>query len=724
MGTDPKEAKSIIYIDTGGTFSDCVFIEEDGSITSGKAPTTPENLAECFINCLEATAKSANITLKEMLSQTGTLGFGTTAGTNALLVRLVEPKLGMITTKGLEDVVHMMRAFGRVAGLFVAQQMHMSQTDKPKPLIEKRYIKGVEERIDSRGEVVIPLRDEEVKRAVKALVDDKVEGIAVCLLWSFINNKHEQRIKEIIKEMTPDMPVSLSSEIAPLMREYPRFNSAIINLYVGKPIKKLFDQVTSKLKELSYKNPLLVMQASGGLSRSEVIHPVSTLQSGPVGGLVGVDFMKKLYGFENAIGTDMGGTSFDISLLPKSGPEYVKKPVVARFNTSTPMIETISIGAGGGSIARVDPISKRLTVGPQGAGSDPGPVSYKRGGVDPTVTDADLVMNRIDPNYFLGGKMKLYRELALEAIEKKIAEPLGFDVYGAAQAICNIVDDSMGYQLRLHIRERGMDPQKFALLSFGGAGPTHCAGYVTGLNFMKVIIPTYAAVFSAFGASTADIAHRYQASPNIVIPSVPYSAATLRFEIDSLDQIPAWAIERYNDTFNRLINEAYKDMENEGFKREDVSFRFEVEMRYGGQLWEQIIHTDIGCIEKIEDLRSLLTAYEDHYERAYGFAALYPRAGFEIITLVVSATVSVPNPKITKKKLEDKNPKAAYKGKRDVYFRDHFEETKIYDMRKLKAGNFIEGPAIIEGVDTNVVIPLKFTLETDEYINMVLTELS
>jgi len=722
MQEEQKDGKGIIYIDTGGTFSDCVYIREDGLVFTGKAATTPDDLAECFMGCLQATAEAAGLGLEEMLSQTGTLGFATTAGTNALLVRSVEPRLGLITTKGLEDVVHIMRAFGRVAGLFVAEQMHMSQTDKPKPLIEKRYIKGVQERIDSRGEVVIPLDLGEVRKAVKELVDEKVEGIVVSFLWSFLNPEHEQKVKEIIKELAPDMPCSIGSEIAPLMREYPRTNSAIIDLYVGKPIRELFRQVTSKIKELGYKKPLLVMQASGGLSRSEVINPVSTLQSGPVGGLVGVEFMKRLYGFENAIGADMGGTSFDLSILPNTGPEYVRDPVVARFNMATPMIETISIGAGGGSIARIDPISKRLVVGPQGAGSDPGPVSYKRGGLDPTVTDADLVMNRIDPRHFLGGRMKLDRKLALEVIEKKIGDPLGLDVYEAAQAICDIVDDAMSYQLRYHIRERGMNPQKFALIAFGGAGPTHCAGFAKGINFMKIIIPRYASVFSAFGASTADIAHRYQASPNIVVPSVPFSSFTLRFEIQSLDQVPAWAIKRYNDTFERLINRAYSDMQDEGFRPEDVRLNFEVQMRYGGQLWEQIIYTDVSHISTIEDLRSLLRAFEDYYENTYGFAAMYPQSGFEIINLVVNSAVSVPKPSI-KKSVLDKDLSTAYKGKRDVYFNGRFEETRIYDMTKLKAGNFIEGPAIAEGVDTTVVVPPGFTLEVDEFLNMILTEL-
>jgi N-methylhydantoinase A/oxoprolinase/acetone carboxylase beta subunit len=338
------------------------------------------------------------------------------------------------------------------------------------------------------------------------------------------------------------------------------------------------------------------------------------------------------------------------------------------------------------------------------------------------VTDADLIMNRIDPHYFLGGKMELSREKAEAVIRKEIAEPMGIDVYEASQAICNIVDDAMGYMLRLNLRERGLDPQKFAFICFGGAGPTHCAGLIRDINFMRVIIPRYASVFSAFGASTADIAHRYEASPNIVVHSVPYSSSTLRFNIDALDQIPAWAIERYNDTFERLILEAYSQMDDEGFKRENVSLSLEVQMRYGGQLWEQVIYTDVGHIAAVEDLQSLLTAYENHYEKAYGFASMYPQGGFEIISLVLNATVNVPKPTIAKARLQNSNPFAAYKGKRDVYFKDRFEEAGIYDMAKLKAGHFLEGPSIAEGVDTNVVIPPGFALGMDEYSNMILTK--
>ncbi len=511
-----EKEEYLIYIDTGGTFSDAVVVSANGEYITGKSPTTPEKLEECFFACIQQAASKMGKSLEEILSQTKEIGYGTTIGTNIMVTGAGGPKIGFITTKGVEDRIHFMRR--RDAGLPKETAMHMIVADKPKMLVPRRLIKGVTGRIDSQGEEIIPLDEEEVRKGVLELIAEGVEGIAVGLLWSFLNSSHEVRIKEIIKEISPQLMVSISSEVMPIIREYPRFNSTIIDLLVGKPLKDLLSAIEGRLRKYGYHHPLLVMQAIGGVARSEAVKPATTLHSGPVGGLIGVEFLKTLYGQNNAMGSDVGGTSFDVTVSTEGGEEFLREPIVSRYEIANPMREIITIGAGGGTKAWVDEITGVLHVGPESAGAFPGPVCYGLGGEDPTVTDADVVMNRIDAHHFLGGRIKLDQDKAVQAIKEKIADPLKMDVLKAAEAICQIVDGMMQATLRTAMATKGIDPAQYIMFSFGGAGPTHCAGYTANLGFPKVVIPPYAAVFSAFGAATADIRHRYEASPLVFIP--------------------------------------------------------------------------------------------------------------------------------------------------------------------------------------------------------------
>ena len=512
--TQMKKQKSksgyIIYIDTGGTFSDCIILKADGTFVKGKSPTTPKDLSQSFFAAIEVASEQLGKPVDEVLSNTIVLGYGTTEGTNIVVTGTGASRLGFITTKGHEDRIIVTRL--RAAGLSRKEGMRIARADKPDPLIPRTRIRGVFERVDSAGEVIVPLHEEDVRKAVKELLEDGVEGIAVGLMWSFLNPQHERRIEEIIREMAPNVVVSLSSTTAPLVREYPRFMTTIIDLYIGKALKELLERIGSKVAKHGYAHPLLVLQATGGLARSEIVKPVTTLHSGPVGGFAGVEFIKKLYGFDNAVGGDMGGTSFDVCVSPKGTIEYLREPIVGRFEIANPMREITTIGAGGGTIARVEKAANLLIVGPESAGADPGPVCYGKGGILPTITDADVVMNRIDANYFLGGRFKLNRDKALKAIKEQIADPLKMDVLEAAEGICKVLDANMGHTLTSALAVKGAAASEYALVVYGGAGPTHCAGFTAGQHFKEIIITPYAAVFSAFGAATADIKHRYEDS--------------------------------------------------------------------------------------------------------------------------------------------------------------------------------------------------------------------
>jgi len=722
MASGEKKKKYIIYTDTGGTFSDAVIVSADGTFVEGKALTTPDNLEECFFSCVEDAASRLNKSLDEVLANTEILGYGTTAGTNTILTRSGAPDLGFITTRGFEDTTMIGRAAGRWAGRHPVESIHIPTTDRPEPLVPRERIRGVTERIDSSGNEVIPFYEDEARQAVKELLDKNVHGIAVSFLWSFLNDEHERRMKEIIEEMSPGLPVALSSETVLLIRESSRANSTIVNLYIGSEVKKLLERVKERLQRHNYKKPLLVMQAAGGLSRSEVVKPITTLHSGPVGGLVGVEYFRELYGYSNLMGSDVGGTSFDVCVVPESGALYVREPVVANFVLSNPMREIISIGAGGGTIAYVDKVTEVLHVGPMSSGSKPGPACYGRGGTNPTVTDADVVTGRIDPDYFLGGSMKLDKDAAIKAIKEKIADPLCMDVEEAASGIITIVDTIMANTLASTLRIRGLDPAKFTLLAFGGAGPTHCAGYSAGIDFERVIVFPYSSTFSAFGASTGDIYHRYESSPYFVVPQMSCNVVSNKFEIETLEGIPSESIERYNKIVETLLDRAYKDMDEEGFSKEEVQVNFILEMRYGGQLHEVTASPKAIKINTVKDFQMILEAFEEEYERLYTRGAMAPEFGVEIITAVVEISAKTSRPTLVKMPFVGEDASKAHKGARQVWFGSDYVETKIYEMNELTHGNLVSGPAIIESVDTTFVVPEDRTIRVDEYHNLVMTE--
>lgn len=717
-----KKENYIIYTDTGGTFTDCIILREDGSYVTGKSPTTPEKLDDCFFNAVIAATESlGESSVKEILDKTVVFGYGTTQGTNVVITGQGAPNLWFLTTAGHEDRTLIMRL--RAAGLSRKEGMHIARADKPEPLIPRKRIRGIIERTDCKGNIVMPLDEESVRKAVKELVDEGAEGIAVGLLWSFLEPSHERRIREIIQEMKPGLPVALSSDVSLVIREYPRFMATIIDLYIGKALRELLESIKGRLEKMGYKRPLLIMQAYGGLARSENVKPATTLHSGPVGGLTGVDFFKTIYGFENGIGSDVGGTSFDICFSPKGEIVMLREPIAGRFEISNPMREIITIGAGGGTMAYIDKITKTLRVGPESAGASPGPVCYDKGGIAPTVTDADLVMNRLNPNYFLGGRLKLNKEKAVAAIKEQIAEPLKIDVMQVAEAICKIADGIMQAAISTTIATRGVGPKNTILFCYGGAGPSHCAGYSNGMEFGKIVIPSFAAVFSAFGASTSDVKHRYEASPFVRFINLPYDPISLSYELNkltSLNELPSEMIGRFNNMFEMLEKKADEDMAVEGFKKEAIRKNYEILARYTGQLWELRCPIPVKKISTIQEFRSIISAFEEKYVQIYTRKAMAPRGGLEIIGIAAEAIGETMKPKLIEEELKSKDANQAIKEKRDVYFDGKWWNTTIYDIARLLPGNTIEGPGIVEAADMTVVIPPSRKVWVDQYRNFIL----
>jgi N-methylhydantoinase A len=695
--------KYVIGMDTGGTFTDITVLTETGEIFVDKAPTTPKDFSVGVMDAVAVMAKGMGLSAAELLSRAVMVKHGTTVATNALINR-AGSKVGLVTTKNFEDTTLIMRAIGRVAGLSEDEIKHQAAATKPVPLVPKRLIKGVTERIDFRGEVVIPINLEEVREAIRSLVEDHhVEAIAVNFLFGFVNPVHENKVEELLREMYGEKKILLvlASRLVPVVREYARSNTTIISAFLDATVRTYINEMKAKLKAGGYKAPLLIMQANGGIAHEEEIAAVGLLESGPCGGMIATKYMADILGHRMVISTDMGGTSFDVSLLTDGYWRYAREPIVERFHITWPMIDIESIGAGGGTIARVDKATGRLMLGPNSAGAHPGPACYGLG-KEPTVTDADLVLGLINPDYFLGGRMNLDKAMAERAIREKIADPLGMDVVQAAAGIYDIINGHMADLIRKKVVETGSIPEEHVIYAFGGAGPVHAASYSSDLGIKTLYVFPTSAVFSSFGITTADIIHTRMVSQRFMMPVDP---------------------EVLNHTITKIEEQLYSILSREGFSRNDVEFRLTFYMRYRRQLNELDVKIPHKKYDK-QDIKSIMDEFEKKYEEVYGVGSAYPAAGIEIISFSVDAVGRVGKPMVHRFEEAGRDASPALKGTREVYFASGMNQlidTKIYDFGKLKPGNAIEGPSIIETPFTTVVIPPKTSCRMDVYRNLAIS---
>jgi len=553
-----------INIDIGGTFTD-FFVNQNGRETRiTKTPTTHYDLSVGFIKGIQELASFYDLDLKGLLSQTDEVRYCTTLGTNSLIER-TGPKLGLITTAGFEDTIYLGRGRSWADGIITQENKDLARIQKPAPLIPRQMVVGVRERIDSFGQVICPLKREDVLEKLQILVDQGAMGFVVCLLWSFVNPTHEQMIKEIIEEEYPEdylgsMSVTLSSEVSAKCGEYTRFITTIVNAYIHGVMAEELNKLVNELRDGGYKKPLILVHNTGGMKKLSRTKAVFTHNAGPVAGLHGTLTLGKVYGYNNIIFTDMGGTSYDIGVITgRRLRTYDFIPVIDRWRTNIPAIEIKSIGAGGGSIAWINTLmDSALEVGPRSAGSMPGPACYDQGGEEPTVTDADLVLGYINPENYLGGKMLLDPDLSAQVIEKKIACPLNVDIIEAASRIRRIIDAYMGQEVFKEVVLKGHDPRDLVLFACGGAGATHACSIAPYLGVRKVIVPSTSPVFGAFGASTVNIQQVWEKSRTIKI----FQWATQSYSQDT---------DEFNSVVNELKDLAIRDLRLEGFSQDPCS---------------------------------------------------------------------------------------------------------------------------------------------------------
>jgi N-methylhydantoinase A len=692
---------SVVAIDSGGTFTDCVVLDAQGRVTIGKAPSTPRDFSVGVIEAVTRAAETLGTTLEDLLESSYLFGLGTTAATNALLTRSGS-RVGLITTKGHEDALIVGRTIQKAAGLNTAELTNLAKLEKADPIVPRHLIKGVTQRTDYKGAVVVELNLDEAREAVAELLQQGVDAIAICFLWSFMNSDHEAAVAEMIASEHPGLMVSASHTIAPVIKEYERGATTMLNAYLGGATDRSISALEDRLAQGGLKQAPLVMQSSGGFTSTAKAkgHAIRLVASGPAGGVIGAAAVGQALGFANVITTDVGGTSFDVGLVVDGEPLVNPRPVFGKYHTVLPVTDVASIGAGGGSIAWIEHATGQLKVGPQSAGADPGPACYGLGGTEPTVTDANVALGRVDPASFLGGARPLLRELALSAIEEKIGAPLGLSVPEAAMGIVDILDARMADLVRRETIGRGYDPSDFALFAFGGAGPLHVCAYGRDVGARAIVVPSNASVFSAFGIAGADVVTIAQASDPMIAP---------------------FDLERLNALYSELEAAALADVEADGVAAADATLVREIELRYRGQVHEIRVPVPSGTLGSGE-LDELMAAFESRYTRRYGRGTVHAKAGIEARTYAVRGIGRLAKPPLALEPLGGSDPAAARIAEREVFFREAsgFTPTAVYRWEKLKPGHEVSGPAVIEAVTTSALVPPGYSARVDGMTNLML----
>jgi N-methylhydantoinase A len=688
-----------IGIDIGGTFTDVVVLAANGAVSTSKAPTTPADFSGGVLEAIREAAVGLGLAMHEFLGRTDLVKHGSTVATNALITRR-GVTVGFITTRGFEDTTLIMRAVGRVDGLPEEDVRRVTSITKPEPLVPPERIRGVSERIDAEGTVVVPLDHDGVRAAVRGLVEEHgIDALAVSLLHAWRNPAHELEVEAIVRDLYPAdrLFVSLGGRLSQIAGEYARANTAIADAFVGPTVRAYLSSLEAQLRREGFSGRILVMQGNGGLTSHELATPISTLQSGPAGGMLASAQMADMLDHQRAITADMGGTSFDVGIVDGGYWRYADEPVFDRFRILQPITDITSIGAGGGTMARVDEVTGRLLVGPESAGARPGPVCYGLGGTVPTVTDADLVLGYIDPDFFLGGRRRLDLVAARTAIERQLAIPLGLDPVEAAAGVVRIVDSKMSDLIRREVIRSGRLPEEFVLYAFGGASPVHAVGYARDLGVREIIVFPTSPVFSAFGITGADLVHTRLATR--VYP-LPFPAETLNADLDALEASLAEELDRDG------LDEAPE------FRRYvTLQFRRQTTGEEIPLPWERFTDESVATLPQI---------FVEHYERLYGRGIAYADVGLDIAGLRVDAVGRVAKPEFGPLDGTPASGGDALKGRRRAWFDGGYVDTPVYDEGRLGAGDRLDGPAIVEAPFTTVILPPGAILSVDLHRNLVI----
>ncbi|MCB1385563.1 MAG: hydantoinase/oxoprolinase family protein [Nitratireductor sp.] len=685
----------MIGIDAGGTMTDTILVDRHGNFKIGKSATTPKNESEGFFASAEDAAEAWGIEIGELFSGVDVVLYSGTGMLNTLLSRTGR-KLGLITTKGLEDMILMGRGLQAWADYSYADRLHAVTHHHPDPLVPRRRTHGVTERIDQFGDVILPLYEHEARAAARKLIEDEVDAICIMTIFSHVNPAHEKRIAEICQEevAAANAPVRVyaSHEIRPVIREQSRLNSVLIEAYATARGREQLAGIEKISRASGFRYGVQTLLSFGGLT--SIHHPRlhETMISGPIGGILGAAYVGELIGNDSLICSDMGGTSFDMGVITRGQTRIENEPLMDRFKLNVPTLHLDTIGAGAGMILKVDPLTRKISLGPESAGSDPGPIAFAKGGTEPTIADCDAILGRLNPDYFLGGKVKLQVDKARAAFKEKCADVLGVGVEEAAEGMIEMLEADANNALRRVISGQGIHPSEFTLLSYGGSGPLHLAGCARGIGFKDIITFQFAAAFSAFGCTTADYMRRHSVSTQIDIPA--------QCDDDALSDFGA----RISSVWEELRLRAVEEMVGDGHTVEKVRTRPFLMMRYTGQLEDVEVAAPLDTITGPDEMRRVIAEFEEVYAKMNHRVSRYGEAGFTVTELGLTATAEKVKPLLVRRPLGSSDPAPAIKGARDAYIGGRWHKATLYEMDWLQPGHEITGPAIVEHPATTLVV--------------------
>lgn len=681
----------VIGVDIGGTFTDCVVLDSDGRIAIGKAPSTPPNFDEGFLASIGVAAQRLGITADRLIADARAILHGCTVGTNALVEGRTS-KVALLTTAGHGDTIYFMQSGHRLAGLDARSIAHLAGHKKPTPLVPKSLVAEVDERIAADGNVIAALDEPGARATIRRLAQEGVEAFAVALLWSTANSTHEHLLAQLVREEVPDAFLSLSAEVMLRPGEYQRTVATTINAMIGPVTSAYLTDLDKRLRDLGYTGALLVMSCTGGLIDVDQARrlPLLTIGSGPVAGVIGAGKLARAAAKGqdqesiNVLTGDMGGTTFDVGVIRRGQP--VTRPTTRydQYEYFVPTLDVRSVGAGGGSIVAYDTQTASLRVGPRSAGAVPGPAAYLRGGEEATVTDADLLLGFLNPSYFLGGDLALGEQAARDALERA-GRPLGFSAEQTAAAAARIVDDQMADAIRLSSIHQGYDPRACTMYAYGGAGAVHCPKVARALGIRTLVIPLgdLAAGWSAFGVAASDA---------LLVQDMPLQLPS-PFDPDLLNK--AW--EQLESTVHAALPASMRDA--------GPSLERSVEMRYTMQVNQLRIDAPTGPYGA-GAVAELIRTFDEEYERLYGPGSGYPAAGYMITSIRVSARARVTEFELSGSgdgRLHDVEP-ASHRGVIWYELGPDPVRTPVYNGGALSRGARLVGPAIVEFVDTTLVL--------------------
>lgn len=697
----------VLGIDAGGTMTDTFFVRKDGRFVVGKAQSNPEDESLAIFNSSEDALAHWRRNVDQVYPELVTCVYSGTA----MLNRVVQRRgldVGLICNRGFEQVHSMGRAIQSYLGYALEDRIHLNTHRYDEPLVPLSRTRGVTERTDVQGTVVIPLREFEVRQATRELVDAGAKAIVICLLQSHKNGENEKRARDIcryeLNKMGVDIPVFASVDYYPSRKESHRMNTTILEAYAAEPSRKTLQKVSDRFKKHGAKFDLRVMATHGGTISWKAKELSRTIVSGPIGGVIGSKLLGELLGHENIACSDIGGTSFDMALITKGNFSIISDPDMARLVLSLPLVAMDSVGAGAGSFVRIDPYSGGIKLGPDSAGYRVG-TCWPESGLDTvSVSDCHVVLGYLNPDNFLGGAIKLNVERARQHIKAQVADPLGLSVEDAAAGVIELLDQQLRDYLRANISAKGYSAADFVCFSYGGAGPVHTYGYTEGAGFKDVIVPAWAAGFSAFGCACADFEYRYDKSVDVAVPQVGS-------EVDKVN-----ACRTVQSAWEELAAKVVEEFEINGFKRNEVLLQPGFRMQYMGQLNDLEINSPITMAATAADWDRMVAAYEETYSRVYASSARSPELGFSITTAIMRGLVPVQKPTLPEAPEEGPTPpKDAYLGTRKFYRHKKWVDAQLWKMESLRPGNEISGPAIIESDATTFVVPDGFSTYVDKH---------